>query len=199
MALLAGSLLAGCGAHANRPAAEGPIPPALLAGARTIGPGPRFVPPVTGHVAGDCRRSLGPRIAAHVELFADNHVILIPAGIGTRPPRTVAAARIVRAGCFGAVVTLDPTGVVFVRRGSRPPLSELFRAWGEPLSSTRIASFRAVPGSHVSVFVDGRAWHAGSPGQVHLTEHAEIVLEVGPHVPPHTRYTYPPLPSPSMR
>jgi hypothetical protein len=27
---------------------------------------------------------------------------------------------------------------------------------------------------------------------VPLTPHAEIVLEVGPHVPPHASYTFPP-------
>jgi hypothetical protein len=46
----------------------------------------------------------------------------------------------------------------------------VFRSWGQPLSATRLASFRAVP----------------------LTRHAEIVLEVGPHVPPHSSYAFPP-------
>jgi hypothetical protein len=46
----------------------------------------------------------------------------------------------------------------------------LFRSRGQPLSATRLASFRAVP----------------------LTRHAEIVLEVGPHVPPHSSYAFPP-------
>ena len=31
----------------------------------------------------------------------------------------------------------------------------------------------------------------GSPGRVPLTRHAEIVLEVGPYVPPHSAYTFP--------
>jgi dihydroxyacid dehydratase/phosphogluconate dehydratase len=32
----------------------------------------------------------------------------------------------------------------------------------------------------------------GAPGAVPLTRHAEIVLEVGPHVPPHSSYAFPP-------
>lgn len=67
----------------------------------------------------------------------------------------------------------------------------LFRSWGQPLSRTRLASFRAPKGAHVAVFVNGRSWH-GAPGAVPLTRHAEIVLEVGPHVPPHASYTFPP-------
>ena len=49
----------------------------------------------------------------------------------------------------------------------------------------------AVRGSQVVVFVDGRRWNGG-PAAVPLTRHAEIVLEVGPHVPPHSSYAFPP-------
>jgi hypothetical protein len=59
------------------------------------------------------------------------------------------------------------------------------------LSVARLASFRAPAGTRVAVYVDGRAWH-GMPGAVPLTPHAEIVLEVGPHVPPHSSYAFPP-------
>jgi hypothetical protein len=126
----------------------------------------------------------------HVELFAANRVVLVPAGIGTRPPRRLSEARISSAACYGALVTLDPTGLVLVRAGSRPVLADLFRAWGQPLSSRRLASFSASAGGSVSVFVDGRRW-AGSPGNVALRPHSEIVLEVGPYVPPHHAYTFP--------
>jgi hypothetical protein len=123
----------------------------------------------------------------HIELFAANRVVLIAAGIGTRPPRTISAGRISGARCFGALVTLEPTGVVLVRPGARLRLASLFRSWRQPLSTRRLASF----GGHVVVFVDGRR-RPGAPGSVALTRHAEIVLEVGPHVPPHSAYTFPP-------
>jgi hypothetical protein len=90
-------------------------------------------------------------------------------------------------------VTLDPTGVVYVRRGTKASLSGLFHSWGQPLWRSRLAQFPAGAGGHVAVFVDGQRW-PGDPGQVPLSDHAEIVLEVGPHVPPHTSYTFPPLP-----
>ena len=49
----------------------------------------------------------------------------------------------------------------------------------------------ASPGDSVAVFVDGRPWR-GPPAAVPLQRHSEIVLEVGPHVPPHAAYTFPP-------
>ncbi len=126
----------------------------------------------------------------HVEVFAQNRVVIVPAGIGTRPPRRLSAGRITRAHCYGDLVTLDPTGVVLVRIGRRPTLSELFRSWGQPLSITRLASFHASPGARVAVFINGHR-SPPRPDHVPLTPNAEIVLEVGPHVPPHTTYTFP--------
>src|ERR1700722_16538851 len=119
--LAGAAMLVGCGsAHpAARPPAEAPIPPALVAEARPIGHGARFPPPATGPVLGPCRRALGRRFGAHVELFAANRVMLIAGAIGTRPPRTFSAGRISGARCFGALVTLEPTGVVLVRAGER--------------------------------------------------------------------------------
>jgi hypothetical protein len=126
-----------------------------------------------------------------VELFAADRVVLVAAGIGTRPPRRLSEGRISSARCYGELVTLDPTGLVLVPAGSRPVLANLFRAWGQPLSPQRLASFSASAGSSVSVFVDGQRWN-GSPGSVPLVRHSEIVLEVGPYVPPHHAYTFPP-------
>ena len=199
--MLTGLLLTGCGGSGARSPAPSPqtappaggIPRSLLAGERTIGRGPRFDPPARGPAGIPCAPRLGPRVAAHVEVFAANHVVLIGTGVGTRPPRTESDGRIVRAACFGPVITLDPTGVVLVRPGSPPPLSALFRAWGERLSRTELASFHASPGQAVAAFVDGRPWH-GSVTHLPLRNHSEIVLEVGPHVPPHRAYTFPPLP-----
>ena len=180
---------------ASRPAARTSpsspaIPRALLSQARPIGAGPRFHPPATGPVSGSCTPGLGPRDGVHVEVFAANRVLLLPAGIGTKPPRNVLDGRVTQARCYGQLVTLDPTGVVLVRPGAQLTLGALFRSWGQPLSPARLASFSAPAGTRVTVFVDGRAW-PGAPAAVPLTRHAEIVLEVGPHVPPHQSYTFP--------
>lgn len=197
---IAAIVLSGCGSSgrvARTPQTgtaaipTGGIPPTLLREARPIGSGPRFHPPATGPVIGPCRRTLGARNGAHVELFAAGRVVLVAAGIGARPPYTHSGGRISSAGCYGSLVTLEPTGVVLVRPQRRLRLSDLFRSWGQPLSPTQLASFPAPAGTRVAVFVDGLRW-SGSPGSVPLSVHAEIVLEVGPHVPPHRAYTFPP-------
>lgn len=162
-----------------------------MAESRPIGAGIRFQPPVGGAPVGSCRARLGPRYGAHVEIFGANKVVLLPAGIGTEPPLRYDAGRISDARCYGDLVTVDPTGLVLVRRGARPQLSALFRSLGQPLSTTRVASFSASVGRRVAVFVGGHPWH-GNPRSLTLRPHAEIVLEVGAHVPPHSAYEFPP-------
>jgi len=197
--ITAAAIATGCGtghgAQGGGPSGSNPAdaqsPQGLLSQARPIGAGPDFQPPATGAVTGACLPALGPRDGVHVEVFAANRVLLLPAGIGVRSPRTSVTGRITHASCYGALVTLDPTGLVLVRPGAGLTLAALFRSWGQPLSATRLASFRAAAGTRVAVFVDGRPW-PGTPGAVPLTRHAEIVLEVGPHVPPHSSYAFPP-------
>ena len=188
LALLAG--LAGCGARGHPNPLAG-VPRNLVLEARPIGRGPSFHPPATGPVIGPCMPRLGTRVGVHVELFAANRVVLIAEGIGTRPPRGFDAGRISSAGCYGKLVTIDPTGLVLVRPGTPLTLAQLFRSWGQPLTASRLASFAAAPGTHVSVFIDGHR-QPGPPGHVPLAEHSEIVLEVGPYVPPHVSYAFPP-------
>jgi hypothetical protein len=125
-----------------------------------------------------------------VEVFAADRVVIVPAGIGTRPPRSYSEGRIARARCYGSLVTLEPTGVVLVRPDAKLTVGDLFASWGQRLSPDRMASFTARAGRPVTVYVGGKR-STGSPGSVPLVPHAEIVLEVGPHVPPHTSYTFP--------
>lgn len=187
---------AGCGE--SRPVPNAPAEQhgssalrSLMLEARPIGRGARFHPTAGRETVSSCRARLGARTAVHVELFAKNRVALLPAGIGTAPPRTAYDGRITDAGCYGPLVTIDPTGVVLIRAGVKAQLGALFRTWGQPLSDHRIASFRAPAGTRVNAFVDGRRWR-GAPGAIPLRAHAEIVLEVGPYVPPHRSYTFPP-------
>jgi hypothetical protein len=85
-------------------------------------------------VIGPCKAALGAREATHVEVFAQNRVVLLAAGIGTVAPRSSFAGRITRARCYGALATLDPTGLVLTRPGSRLTVSDLFRSWGQTIS-----------------------------------------------------------------
>jgi hypothetical protein len=186
----AAALTAGCGSAGHTTSAD-QIPRALQAQARPIGRAPRFHPPAAGPVLGPCRPRLGRRDGVHVELFARNRVVLIAAGIGTRPPRISVAGRLARARCYGALVTLEPTGVILTRPGAHLTLADLFRSWGQPLTRMRVGPFTAARGQHVTVFVNGHQ-RPGPPQTAPLARHAEIVLEVGPHVPPHPSYRFPP-------
>jgi hypothetical protein len=189
--LLAAAVLLGACATAPRPSSTSGIPRTLLLQTRPIGLGARFHPPATGPVIGRCAPTLGPRTAAHVEVFAANRVVIVAAGIGARPPWAFSAGRITRARCYGALVTLDPTGVVLVRAGAHATLADLFKSWGQPLSNRQLGSFSASPGGQVAVFVNGLRGSV-PPASVPLAPHAEIVLEVGPYVLPHRSYTFPP-------
>ncbi len=166
------------------------VSPAVAAASRPVGRGPRFQPSATGAVVGLCARRLGPRLGVHVEVFAVGRVVLVAAGIGVWRPGRLAEGRIARARCYGELVTLEPTGLVLVRPGTHPRLSDMFRAWGQPLSDMRLAGFTASAESRVEVFVGGHRWK-GSPAGVPLTRHSEIVLELGPYVPPHRAYLFP--------
>jgi hypothetical protein len=188
-----GLAAAGCGPRSSASRDDSALRAlrALRREARPIGWGVRFHEPVRGEIRGPCRPRLGARIRAHIELFAADKVVLIPAGIGVSGPTTHLDGRITGAACYGDLVTLDPTGVVLIRPRHGLTLQALFAEWGQPLSSTRIAAFSAAPGDTVSVFVGGQR-RMDSPSQVELSRHAEVVLELGPHVPPHRSFRFPP-------
>jgi hypothetical protein len=125
--------------------------------------------------------------AVHVEIFVNRRVLLLPAGIGLRPPlRRAGIARLAGGACAYPLHTLDPTGTVFVDRARRRALGELFAVWGQRLSPRRLLSFSG----RVRAFRNGREWR-GDPRRMPLGRHDSIVLEIGGYVPPHARYLFP--------
>jgi hypothetical protein len=109
-------------------------------------------------------------------------------GIGVAPPRTREGAYVRAGRCSYPVRTREPTGVVEVAAGGRGyTLGDLFALWGQPLGPDRLGAFRGP----VEAYVDGRR-RGGDPRRIALTRHAQIVLEVGGHVPPHATYHFPP-------
>jgi hypothetical protein len=148
-----------------------------------IGAGPRFhpAPAARGACAPGPLRG-GERV--HVELFAGERVVIVPAGIGVRGGRG-RFGRITTARCRGAMWTSDPTGVVHFE-GART-LGGLFAAWGKRLRPDRLLSFRGP----VRLYRNGVPL-AGDPRLVRLRDGDQLVLEVGSYVPPHARYRFPP-------
>ncbi|HUR07878.1 MAG TPA: hypothetical protein VM347_35415 [Nonomuraea sp.] len=122
----------------------------------------------------------------HLELFGDDRVVLLPAGIGTRPPRRAPAGRISGARCFGPLVTIDPSGLVLVRRGTKATVGDVFALWGQRLGAVQAAGFRG----RVRTYVNGRRVRLPA-ARIPLGRHDQIVMQVGPYVPPHARYVFP--------
>jgi hypothetical protein len=118
----------------------------------------------------------------HVELYAHRRVVVVPAAIGLRGTRFY-FGRATAARCHGRLWTTDPSGVV--RFEGAASLGDLFRVWGEPLRPARLLSFRG----NVRLYRNG-ARVAGDPGRLALRDRDELVLELGPYIPPHRSYRF---------
>jgi hypothetical protein len=146
-----------------------------------IGAGARYHPTadnqtvLDGSPVGRLRCANGRRFAVHIELFARRQVAIVPPGIG-----------IAGSGCSYPLRTKAPTGVVEVLATGRFTLGDLFHVWGRRFDATHLLSFRG----RVSLFVGGRR-RTGDPRQLVLTRHAQIVIEVGGYVAPHSSYLFP--------
>jgi hypothetical protein len=141
-----------------------------------------------GHVVGGMRCATRRDVdAIHVEIFVNRRVLLLPAGIGLRPPlRRAGLARLAGGACAYPLHTLDPTGTVFVDRIRERVLGDLFAVWGQRLAPRRLLSFTG----RVLAFRNGRAWR-GDPRRMPLARHDSIVLEIGGYVKPHAFYLFP--------
>ena len=147
-----------------------------------IGVGPRFHPAPAAR--GACAPgALHPGGRVHLELFAAGRVVIVPAGIGVRGGRD-RFGRITEARCRGAVWTTDPTGVVHFE-GART-LGSVFAAWGRRLRPGRLLSFRGP----VRLYRNGERI-AGDARRLVLADRDQLVLQVGPYIPPHRSYRFP--------
>jgi hypothetical protein len=160
-----------------------------------IGPGARYRPPAAtatvaaGAPAGRFRcAASGATFSVHVELFANRRVIAVPAGIGVAEPFRTTLGTVTPQGCSYPIKTLAPTGVVQVATGTRLTLGDLFRVWGQPLGSHRLASFTSR--DPLRVYLGGRLVHR-SASSLPLARGDEIVLELGGYVPPHSSFLFP--------
>jgi hypothetical protein len=141
-----------------------------------IGAAPAFHPPAATRPSGLACTRRGPWRGVHLELFAKNRVVIVPAGIGL-------AGR-----CSYGMRTRWPVGVLEVR--GRRTLGDFFRLWGQPLSRTRLAGFRTTSDLPVRAYVRGRRWRKRL-GSIPLRPHAQIVLELGRYVRPKKTFLFP--------
>jgi hypothetical protein len=185
-------VLSACGA-AVAIGACGQQPDASLI-ATPVGIGRAFRPPALSDAARHARPVAGlrcgpaapTRFGAHVELFARGRVVVIPAGIGIAPPQLVDGAYVDDGRCHYPLRTREPTGLIEIAAGTDATVGDLFELWGQALDPRRLAGF----GGDVKAHVGGREWR-GDPRAIPLARHAQIVLQVGPRIPPHPNYRFP--------
>ena len=148
-----------------------------------IGTGPRYHP--TPGVHGLCVAAPLDRGArVHLELFAGGRVVIVPAAVGVARRAARAWAGYRRA-LSSASLDDRPDGRRLLRRRGFT-LGGVFAVWGQPLGPQRLLGFR----DRVRVYVNGLR-RTVDPRQLRLRDGDEIVLEVGPMVPPHRSYRFP--------
>lgn len=180
--------IGGCGDPGPQPGAlAGGVVPASPR-AVSVGRGARFQPPAGAFVTATmrCVTTYTPRYGVHLELFADGHIIVVPAGIGFERPLRRAGAYVHGGRCSYPLRTREPTGVIEVAREAPASLGEFFAIWGRPLNARRLLDFQG----RVRAWVDGRRI-TGDPRAIALVPHAQIVVVVGPDVPVHATYAFP--------
>jgi hypothetical protein len=149
-----------------------------------IGVGPRFHPGARSTAVIAARpvgrlRCAGTAVVqrAHLELFAQGRVVIVPAGIGISRARA----------CAYPVRTTTPTGVVEFDPSKRLRLGDFFAVWNRRLAPGSMLTFSG----KVRAYVDGKRRH-GDVRAIPLRRHAEIVLEVGRYIPPHAAFLFGP-------
>jgi hypothetical protein len=118
-------------------------------------------------------------IHSHLAIFVNGQARQVPAGIGIPGGQAQPTAHgpFIDAGtCFYWLHTHAPDGIIHVESPvqRRYTLGEFFDEWGQPLSPHRVGP----AAGRVAAIYDGQVYQ-GNPGDIPLTAHAQIQLEVG--------------------
>jgi hypothetical protein len=129
-----------------------------------------------------CDRMEGNRLHIHQHhaIFDHGKAVSVPENVGQRP----------LSHCLYWVHTHTPDGIIHIEAPTDRAftLGDFFQVWGQPLSTSEVATVRAPKGSAHKVWVDGKAY-AGDPRKIKLESHTDIVIEAGPPFPTPPRFT----------
>ncbi|MBC5809971.1 MAG: hypothetical protein GIW95_03825, partial [Candidatus Eremiobacteraeota bacterium] len=109
-------------------------------------------------------------IHQHLTILDRGKAVKIPADVG-RP---------VLGNCLYWLHTHTDDGLVHIESPEIRTftLGNFFEIWGQPLDATHVGPMHFKRGA-LKTFVGGRPY-AGDPRKIELTEHADIVLQIGP-------------------
>ena len=118
-------------------------------------------------------------IHQHVAILDHGSPVPIPSDVG-RPAS---------AECLYWIHTHTADGIVHIESPAVRTftLGNFFDVWGQPLSRRQVGPISVPPGA-LKIFVDGSAY-TGDPRAIEMTQHADIVIEIGPPYTPPKPFT----------
>lgn len=125
-------------------------------------------------------------VHTHLSIFLNGTMLQVPAHAGIVP------ATATRGECTYPLHTHDATGKIHVESPvpMRFTLGQFFAIWGQPLSNTNVGGLTGLP---VVVYIaDGTSVtrYTGDPGEIELTSHREITIQVGSPISSIPNYTW---------
>ena len=109
-------------------------------------------------------------VHAHLQIVYQGQNVAVPANIGIDDNT-----------CVYYLHTHDNSGELHIEAPVARlfTLGNFFDIWGQPLSSSHLASIALRKGQHLRTFLNGKLYH-GNPRSIELTAHQLVALEVGP-------------------
>jgi hypothetical protein len=135
------------------------------------------------NISCDSAEQVAVHYHAHVEIIAHGTSAVIPAQTGILQVPAQAADPL-SGSCFYWLHTHDTSGVVHIEAPQSSAnrqftLGDFFKIWGQPLSSTQVATIPVRGGDQLRMWVDGKPF-TGDPNAIVLRSHTQVVLEIGP-------------------
>jgi hypothetical protein len=119
-------------------------------------------------------------IHQHLAIYDHGKPVGVPEDVG-RP---------LMGNCFYWLHTHTPDGIIHVESPTfrSYTLAQFFAVWGQPLTRTNVAGALLRPGEKITVWVDGLRY-AGDPRAIELTQHLDVVIDVGRPAPKPAPFT----------
>jgi hypothetical protein len=157
-----------------------------------IGATPEYQPPARWPLAGSAgfgglRGNVQEGVRMHVELFANQQVVVVPGGIGVSGGRTTLYGNVVDALWHAPAWSVEPGGVIHLAREGLT-LGDVFRVWGADLGPDRLLTFHGP----IRAWVNGEP-RAGNPADIVLSDRDQVVLVHGGDVEIHRSFAFKPV------